>query len=179
VVDPAYATFAGTAAYPAQIVISGQLVTFGWETISPTFLTRDRVQSGDPRLTGVACQANDGNTSVFRIDLPSQGSYSIALAAGDGNGYDEANHLAIADMNTAVLSLNVPTTRNFADATAALWGSAAWPSSSVSVQKLFRTTTFRMTLGGSTDSAYSCVAHLRLTAIPVRLQFSRWPFFIF
>ena len=179
VTDPAYAVFASSTNYPTTLSVNGQLITFGWESQSSGFLTRDRSASGDPRLAGINCQLNDGTTSVFRVDLPSTGTYSIGLAAGDGYGFGQSNHLAISSANSSLFSVNAATGANFADAAGTIWGVSAWPGSNVAVQRAFGSTILRLTVGGIMDSSYSCVAHLRVTSVQAAAPSGRgWSFLI-
>jgi hypothetical protein len=168
VVDPSYATFitTGTNVYPTTRTVNGQQITFGWESQSVSILSRDRGTWADPRLAGINCQPNDGNTSVFRVDLPSAGTYAIGLATGDGVGNNPMNnHLSIASGSTSVLSLLVDSGNDFGDASGQRWSAGAWPASNVEVQRTFAGTILRMTLGGVTDSNLTCMAHLRVTLI--------------
>ncbi len=185
VTDPAYAIFAamGVTTYPTTATINGQAVTFGWESTGQSIGIRDRNASIDPRLAGMNCQQNDGNTSVFRIDLPSTGTYSIGLAAGDSAGFTQNNYISIASATSTVLSVQAITgatsTPNVADAAGTLWGLPAWPGSNVMVQKTFGTTILRMTLGGTVGATFSCVAHLRVTSVQASAPgVAGWSFFI-
>jgi hypothetical protein len=181
VTDPAYAVFSSNTNYPTTLSVNSQLITFGWESQSAGFLTRDRGASGDPRLAGVSCQLNDGTTSVFRVDLPSSGTYSIGLAAGDGFGFDESNHLTVGSGGASLFSVNLFSPANrFADSTGSLWSVSAWPGSNMAVQKAFGSTILRLTLGGTVDSAFSCLAHLRVTSVhpAAPIMTSAWQFFI-
>jgi hypothetical protein len=179
VTDPAYATFASSANYPTTLSINGQLITFGWESQSAGYLTRDRSTSADPRLAGISCQLNDGTTSVFRVDLPATGTYSIGLSAGDGFGFGQSNHMAIGSANSNLFSVYAVTSSNFADATGTIWGVSAWSGSNVAVQKTFGSTILRLTLGGTADISYSCVTHLRVTSVQGAVSSGAgWSFFV-
>src|SRR5271157_2715224 len=79
--DPSGSTYVlPTLAYPTTV--NG--VTFGWAN---TFLVegRDRNATLDPRLAGVNLVTN-GSPATFYVDLPSAGTYNVALALGDA-GY--------------------------------------------------------------------------------------------
>jgi hypothetical protein len=183
VTDPAYAAFAATASYPTALAINGQQITFGWELRGSTYLTSNHNAAIDPRLAGMSCQANDGNTSVFRVDLPSTGAYSIGLAAGDSSGNTQINYIEISSAATGVLSVHAVTgatsSPDMADASGLRWGLAAWPGSNVAVQKTFASTILRLTLGGTVDGAYTCVAHMRVTSVQAAAPVtSAWQFLI-
>ena len=81
VTDPAGDTYVlSTTAYPTK----GSGVTYGW--VKTSLVTgRDRNAKLDPRLAGIN-YATNGSPATFYVDLPSAGSYSLALALGDA-GY--------------------------------------------------------------------------------------------
>ena len=170
VADPSSTVFAsfGVTNYPTTVSIGGQTVTYGWESVGAT-LARDRSTSSDPRVGGMNCQLNDGNTSVFRVDLPSIGIYSIGLAAGDPGGYTDVNYVGISSANNNLISFRVTTgatsIADLADVTGASIPVASWPGSNQMIQKTFAASILRLTLGGTADNAYSCVSHLRVTLI--------------
>lgn len=186
VTDPIYATFAslGGTNYPTSATVNGQAIVFGWETIGASTQIRDRNSAGDPRLAGMNCQLNDGNTSVFRVDLPATGTYNIGIAAGDPGGFEQNDHVKIGSGASALFSIYANTgatsTVDFVDATGGVRSVSAWPGSNAMVQKAFGTTILRLTLGGTVDSAYSCIAHLRVTSVaPPLVRPGNRFFFIF
>ncbi len=167
VTDPSYAIFASNVNYPTTLGVNGQSVTFGWETQSASFVVRDRSVSGDPRLAGVSCQANDGAISVFRVDLPSAGTYRIGVAAGRCVRLfaieSRSRSATPAPMSFPLMRLRTPIASRMRRGS--LGPVSVWPGSNMSVQRAFGTTILRLTLGGAVDSAYSCLAHLRVTSV--------------
>lgn len=170
VVDPSPTTWAiaGVTGYPTTRTIAGQVITFGWETMSPSLpgITRDRGTFAGPLIAGINCQSNDGSTSIFRVDLPSTGIYAVGLALGDGVGNNGMNnHAKIRSTTTDLFAVDANSVNNFADATGTLLSPLAWGSSNTMVQRTFGTTTFRLALGGTADSGLACLSHLRITLI--------------
>lgn len=185
VTDPSYALFAalGATAYPTTATVNGQTVTYGWESVSASSLTRDRTTSVDPRLAGINCQYNDGHTSVFRVDLPSVGDYNIGLAVGDSANNSQRTYLTVSSGSSPVLSLvsytGINPALDVADATGTVMSPSVWTGTNSAVRKTFGSRTLRMTLGGTADSVFSCVAHLRITtANAIAPRVGGWSFFV-
>lgn len=165
VTDPASTTWvvAGVTAYPTTRTVAGQTIVFGWETLTGAYLNRDRGTWADSRLAGINCQLNNGSPLVFRVDLPATGVYAVSVALGDGVGNNPMNnHVKVNSNNTTVLTLDVNSNNNFADATGALNTALLWPSANAAVQRTFSSTILRLSLGATSDSGYSCISHLRV-----------------
>lgn len=141
---------AGGVTYPRT---TAQGNTVGWEQSVGN--TRDRNSALDRRLAGV----HFFNTQTdFRFDLPSAGSYSVRLAAGDAsNGNDTV--WSLLDTTTVLQSLatGTSTAGNFKDATDTLLSAAAWPGSNTAVTKTFSTTICRFR--GATVGVANQIAH--------------------
>ena len=130
VTDPPGSTYVlPTTAYPT--VVGG--VTFGW--VKTALLGgRDRSTSVDPRLAGMN-YANNGSPATFDVDLPSPGTYSIALALGDA-GYQQCwvqCQIQFFDGSTLLATVSGGTIPlgYFYDAQGDKWSAAAWPSSNL------------------------------------------------
>ena len=109
-------------------------VTFGW-TNNPSLKlqTRNRNASLDPRLAGINFVPNNVAPAVFRVDLPSAGTYGVRLALGDAS-YAQCSsgcRVELRDGNTSLFALTVTglAAGQFADANGNVWSAANWPSS--------------------------------------------------
>ena len=185
VTDPAFAVFAamGVTTSPTTATIGGQSVTYGWEALGSGSLTRDRTTGFDPRLAGINCQQNNGNTSVFRVDLPGTGDYNIGLALGDTGGYSQPSTVGVSSGGINVFSLfavnGLTRAIDVADATGSVRLATDWPVSNLPVRITFPSTVFRIAIGGPPGAAYSCLAHLRITKATVRPPGAGgWAFFV-
>jgi len=184
VTDVSPSTFAsmGVTTYPTVRTVNGQPITFGWESASPSStFTRDRSSGVDSRLAGLNCQINNGGSSVFRVDLPALGTYSIGLALGDAVANNpQNNHVRISSTSVVLASVDVNTNQFVADATGAISLPAQWPTANVSIQKTFSSTILRVQLSGQSDSNSTCISHLRVTLVrAAQLQTARPGQFLF
>src|SRR5271166_2003837 len=134
-----------STAYPTK----GNGVTFGWAN---TYFVggRDRSASLDPRLAGIN-YANNGSPATFYVDLPSAGTYSLALALGDA-GYQSCwvqCQVQFLDGSTVLATLAVGSTKlgYFYDAQGKNWSAAAWPTSNLSQQVTLTGTRLTMVVG--------------------------------
>ena len=117
-------------------------VTFGWNgAVSNTI---DRDNGVDRRLAGLN---NVVITTVFSVDLPAAGSYSIRLAIGDVGASAVDQMFYVKDTSTILLSFEFLDTAaaEFYDASVVKRTSAAdWVANNAAVQVSFSTTTFNL-----------------------------------
>ncbi|MBK6414071.1 hypothetical protein [Sphingopyxis sp.] len=135
--------------------------TVGWETATGD--ARNRSTSNDTRLAGFA-RTTVTTVGTYRIDLPSAGSYSVRVAAGDAS-YASGVKVEAFDTSTSlgVLASTSTTAANkFRDATNAEHTAANWPANNASATLTFATTICRIKTGiasgGSTALAHVYVA---------------------
>src|SRR5271166_5118329 len=151
VTDPPGDTYVlPTMAYPTKA--SG--VTFGWVKTS-LVQGRDRNARLDPRLAGIN-YATNGSPATFSVDLPSAGTYSLALALGDA-GYQACwvqCQVQFLDGSTVLATLTVGSTKlgYFYDATGQDWSAAAWPTSNLTQQVTLTGTRLTMVVGTNNSS---------------------------
>jgi uncharacterized membrane protein len=133
VTDPAGDTgVLPTTAYPTK----GSGVTYGW--VKTSLVTgRDRNAKLDPRLAGIN-YATNGAPATFYVDVPSAGSYSLALALGDA-GYQSCwvqCQIQFLDGSTVLDTVTVGSEQlgYFYDAQGKNWSAAQWPKSNLSQQ---------------------------------------------
>ncbi len=82
VTDPSNHAYSLGESYPSGRTLNGQ--GFGWSTGSPDG-AQDALNTNDARLAGKAYTA-PSNRPIFRLNLPSAGSYKIYIAMGDQAG---------------------------------------------------------------------------------------------
>lgn len=136
--------------------------TVGWESGAAFNLNRRNRNSGiDARLAGLHFLSGlSGN--VYRIDLPSAGSYDVRIAAGDAT---YANNCAwdLQDTSTLLTSLTTGATTvggRWKDATNTQYTAANWVSSNTPYAATFSTTIMRVV---STNNSAS-ISHLHVAA---------------
>jgi hypothetical protein len=133
VTDPAGDNYVGPQTYYPTM---GTVTTYGWNIYAPV-AGRDRSSQVDPRLAGV--NGNNESSAPFYVDLPSPGTYSIALAMGD-EGYSACwvgtcqvqfwdGNILLATVTGGPIGAGY-----FYDAEGNNWSAAAWPNSNVSRQ---------------------------------------------
>lgn len=125
----------------------------------------------DRRLAGTGRTLN-GTPKVFRIDLPTAGTYRIYLALGDSSASRVYQYLQVRDGDdtTARLTLDYTTGSNgtstgqWYDASGTLRTSAsAWASSNAYVDVTFTGTTAYVHLGmTSGGTGYTTLSHFRM-----------------
>jgi hypothetical protein len=161
-----------TTTYPTVGSIGGQIVTYGWESVS-TDMGRDRIATAPyvPRLSGLA-QIGNGDAlteAVFRVDLPSTGLYAITIGAGDYSFGNRA-YFQIRDTSSALFSVGdtAVAQQYYADACGTVHTSAAnWVANNVPRTANFSTTIFRFAnLRPSTTS--SVIAHISIMPAAAR-----------
>lgn len=140
----------------------------GWETLVGTLDTRNRTTSVDPRLAGVEfLNAGAGNSAVYRIDLPSSGSYNIRAAFGD-IFFSVVIEAVLQDGDTDVATLisykGTGAAGNFYDATDTLrTGESDWVNNNAALTQSFSTSILRVRIPGTSGAAKS-IAHFYVEA---------------
>src|SRR5208337_1927493 len=162
VTDPPGSTYVlNTTLYPTTV--SG--VTFGW--LKAPSGGRDRNARLDPRLAGINF-SNNGSPATFYVDLPSAGTYNVALALGDagfGQCWEQCQ-IQFLDGSTVLATVTVGTVPQgyFYDAQGNQWSAAAWPASNVSQQVTLTGTRLTMVVGTSHGTGdVTPVAYLGIT----------------
>ena len=151
--------------YPT--IVNG--VTFGWTT--PDLVQGDdRSTLVDPRLAGIN-SAQNGAPATFYVDLPSPGTYNLALAMGD-DGYAQCGtqcQVQFFDGNMAVATVSGgPTNQGyFYDAMGNNWSDAAWPTSNLSQQVTLAGSRLTVVVGTNNATGdLTPIASLGVTQIP-------------
>ncbi|MDO8742766.1 MAG: Ig-like domain-containing protein [bacterium] len=168
VTDGTNETYSIGAAYPE----TRNGVTFGWSSKAPSFDVRDRSTAPDRRLAGLNFTDDSGTQSVFRVDLPSAGTYTINLALGDYSYSDGYSYAQILDNTTVLATMDAatgPTYSTYNDATGVNRTAANWPSQNVSITKTFASTVLYIKIGTPTNvssSSYTTIAHLFISQVP-------------
>ncbi len=134
-----------TTAYPTQ----GNGITYGWVKTS-LVQARDRNAQLDPRLAGIN-YATNGSPATFYVDLPSAGTYNLALAMGDA-GYQACwvqCQVQFLDGGNVLATVTGASTNMgyFYDATGKNWSAAAWPASNLSQQVTLTGTRLTVVVG--------------------------------
>ncbi len=133
--------------------------------------TRDRNSGSDVRLAGIQFTGNasGGTPAVFRLDLPSSGSYDIYAAFGDFNNGQHIDAEIGDNGSYTTIASNVNTVggQEFVDATGTLRTSVSdWVSNNAKLTKAFSSTVLQIRLGGlSANTDSSCIAHLRVVSV--------------
>lgn len=165
VTDPATCDYeiGTTANYPRTTPVQGNVV--GWEVVGASFLTRDR-NTGTPKLAGLAGSFNsNAETSTYRMDLPSTGSYDIRLALGDHDNQVANQFWEIFDNVTSlgVICNNADTgaADHWIDATGVVRTSSAdWVTNNAALTKTFASTIFRIKSFSGLGSGFSEIGHV-------------------
>ncbi len=165
VTDPAGDTVVlPSTEYPTQ----ANGLTFGWVN---TYLVqgRDRSTGVDPRLAGINF-ANNGLPATFYVDLPSPGTYNLALALGD-EGYQQCwmgCQIQFFDGSNLLgtVTRGPIDSGNFYDAQGAMWPAQAWPASNAILQVSMRGTRLTMVVGMTQATGdFTTIAFLGITPI--------------
>jgi hypothetical protein len=97
-------------------------------------------------------------TTIYAIDLPAAGAYTLFLAVGDPSYARSNQKVELFDDTTSlgVLFTGASTgaANSFLDAAGNVWTAAAWPASNVGVTKTFSTTKLRLKLGDGANSTF-------------------------
>jgi hypothetical protein len=169
VTDPSYATYVlPNTNYPTTRSVNGVSLTFGWESSAGILTGRDRSTSVDARLAGIFFTPNNGTGfATFRLDLPSTGIWTFALAQGDGaGGNSQNNFLQVKNTSSLLATYNTNTTATkWSDTASNTWTSAQWPGSNVTANLTFTTTICRVTLTAQSSSNSNTIAHFRVTQV--------------
>jgi uncharacterized membrane protein len=172
VTDPPGDTYVlPTMAYPTK----GNGVTFGWVKTS-LVQGRDRNAKLDPRLAGIN-YATNGSPATFYVDLPSAGTYSLALALGDA-GYQSCwvqCQIQFLDGSTVLDTVTVGSDKlgYYYDAQGNNWSAASWPSSNLSQQVTLIGTRLTVVVGTNKSTGDSTpIAFLGVTQLTGTPNFS-------
>lgn len=131
----------------------------GWESGGGYVDSRNRNSGVDARLAGCNIAGAGAGQCIYRIDLPSSGSYVVRFAAGDANYVcDVAWDLADTTTQLRVLSTGSTSAGGrFNDATDTEYTSANWPGSNSSVTDSYSSTILRVRTTAAADQR---IAHL-------------------
>jgi hypothetical protein len=147
-------------AYP----VSRGGLTFGWETIAND-AGRDRNSGIDRRLAGVNFDGANA-PAIFRLNLPSTGTYLIELAVGDTGGFNPPVQDAqiVDDTTTFITVTQDPNDTNWIDATNVIRTSASdWTTNQTAVSRTMASAILRAELRNSGVGPQR-IAHLAFTA---------------
>ena len=165
VMDPPGDTYVlSTTAYPTNF--NG--VNFGWTNVN-VVQGRDRSTQVDPRLAGLNFATN-GSPATFYVDLPSSGTYTLALAMGD-DGYPACPvqcQIQFLDGSTVLATLmeGPENVGYFYDAQGNNWSAANWPGKNVTLGVAIAGTRLTMILGSNvSNDDYTPIAFLGLTEV--------------
>jgi hypothetical protein len=146
--------------------------TFGWINASQPANSnhRDRDNTNDSRLAGMAFQGNDGNTSTFRLNVSSGQQYAIHIALGDASNPQSNYYALLQDDASTITTINVAggsSAGQWVDATGVVRTSDAdWISNSAAVTHTFSSAIFYITIGTPTStSSVTPLAHLALVEV--------------
>jgi hypothetical protein len=146
----------GTDAYPT----TRDGATFGWESGFASANTRNRNTSPDQRIAGVHFDTN--GDAVFRIDLPSAGTYSVGLAAGDASPNAVGGFIKD-DVTTKITITNASLSSlggsGAVDATDTWYSRTNWPTNNSTVSVVFSSSICRFEFSGT---GTLCLQHLFL-----------------
>lgn len=142
-------------AYTGSVIRNG--VAFGWTTALGAQDSRDRNSALDRRLSGIGF--NDGIATVFRVDLPAAGTYSLRLAMGDPSNSKTISVTIKDGANTLVTisGVSVPAGSHL-DATGTVYTDANWPASNSAVSKVFAGTVLTVEIPISTPMCHLFVS---------------------
>jgi hypothetical protein len=143
--------------------------TFGWDgTVAD--MGRDRDSFVDRRLAGVNQATNNGTQTVFRLDLPSAGSYTICMALGDVTTDSAYQYAQVLDNGTPLFTIDEPagtTAGHFLDATGVDRTTANWAATQACRTVMFSSTILNVKLGSpSAQANSSTLAHIDVTFNP-------------
>jgi hypothetical protein len=173
--DPANTQDVLGEAYPQTTTIGGDSVVWGWKQATGISscggsdnsapLKADRSAAVDVRLAGIN-YGNQMHCTIFRVDLPATGSYTLRIANGD-QGSGQTNTLTIYDGTTSlwVVSSAVSLSSNqYIDATGVTRTSdTLWVSNNVSKTLTFSTTTLYVVLNDGSANAFTTLAYVQVT----------------
>ena len=173
VTDPNYAAAVLQDNYPNVYTNAlSNTITAGFSQNESMSNMANRNSGNDPRLAGINYNAGNAISpffTVFEVALPSTGTWSIALAAGDASN-PQSQYIQFLDNGVAFATYTgVATASNsFMDANGTVWTEANWVTSNTTLSHLFTSTVFTVQIGPttSTGSMNSTVAHLRVTFVP-------------
>ncbi|HTG95720.1 MAG TPA: hypothetical protein VL866_24170 [Pyrinomonadaceae bacterium] len=161
VTDGADQTYVLSNTYP----VTRDDFNFGYQI--PGIARVDRSTGTDPRLAGAHLATNEEEaTYVFRLDLPTAGTYRVGLAIGDFSA-SARSYIEVRDNNTPFITFSPIDTNagEFADATGTIHTAANWPANNTTVEHVFTSTILRIAINGTFDSGDSAIAHLSISQV--------------
>lgn len=137
----------------------GVAAVFGWESGFSAGNTRDRNAVVDRRLAGINFDTTTVN-AVFRLDLPSAGTYEIRLALGDASTSLYKGGLVKDDTTTVITIANGSSgsAAEYYDASDTLRTYLTWPGSNSAQSVNFSSTILRYAMGATAST--NVIAHL-------------------
>jgi hypothetical protein len=153
-----------TTAYPTN----GNGVTYGWVRTS-LVQARDRNSKLDPRLAGINF-VNNGAPATFYVDLPSSGTYDLALAMGDASWPECMVQCQIQFLDGSTVLATVTGgligAGSFYDAQGNDWSAASWPIGNLSQQVTLTGTRLTMVVGTNQATGdFTPIAFLGVTQV--------------
>jgi hypothetical protein len=155
VADPSYAVPVLGETFP-HTYTNGVGATISAGFVGGNVTCVNRSASIDPRLTG-ACYNTSGDenspptSTLFTVTLPSAGSWTISLAAGDAS-YPQEQYITLLDNGIAFAVYDGENTAagSFMDAYGSVYTAASWPTSHMTFTHIFTGTTFSIEIGPTT-----------------------------
>jgi len=130
-------------------------------------MTRDRDNTLDRRLAGIAQAGGAGTQHHFQVDLPAAGDYQIWFALGDA-GSQSYEYCQIKDGATALYTLDDSTFIAggllWDDTAGTRYNQTTWSSSNVPTTLTFTGSTFTFVLGPTTANN-STLSHLFISQV--------------
>jgi hypothetical protein len=163
VTDPANTTYVSGDTYPT----TRAGYTFGWISTSG-LLTRDRSSSIDPRLAGIQAVPNNTTPLTFEIDVPSPGTYMVALAMGDAGSDQYDNKVAFLDGSTPLFSVSATAIapNSYLDATGVVRTAAQWPAANAMRQVTLTGTKLMVSVGSNLGTGdYTPIAFVGVSQV--------------
>ena len=163
VTDPPGSMFVGpTMLYPTT---QGG-VTFGWATRP---YGADYSTKVDPRLAGMNYAAN-GSPRIFYVNLPSPGTYNLALAMGTENASTcLSTYCQVQFLDGSTVLATVTQTgfaaAHFSDAKGNVWSDSLWPTSNLTQQVTLTGTQLTVVVGKNQAPGYTPIAFLGVTQV--------------
>jgi len=171
--DPANCFFARTEEYPHDYSGLGGPSSAGWDFVAKgtTAFSANEDATIDTRLAGAVGNVNSPTVKqTFRVDLPSTGTYTIALAVGDAS-YERTNQTwDLQDNGVSFSSLtggDTLGTHEYFDASQVVRTSAVdWVNNNATITHTFTdigngTAIFQLVIGDGVN--FTLINHVRIT----------------
>jgi hypothetical protein len=158
---------ATTANYTgARTLAAGDAVGIGWEDAPTLSLDRDVV---DARISGAAFVTTSGSPFRYRIDLPSAGDYTIAVASCDAAGGSWDAYTEIFDNTTSLGVVNnrdTITANNYVNVNNTQYAAGSPANIDDTQTFTFASTILRVKVGlSSHGAAFTMLSHLLVTQV--------------